>query len=298
MFSIYTHSFLVVDGAMTEIIRPSLYDAYQHIDLTSHNYMDTTSQPTTIHGDIASFSRYLLENRSNRTTKVDTLTSSNGDAAKYDSGNELKCQIKANYGGAIKGLKEEVVESNSGDAIESGNATNGRIGAVADTTGCVMASPEHAAVEASHTSGYKIENLKEDIIEVSSGDTIKHAKEFDIEATHTGGYALKATGEVAIETTTRDAMNCLKGDAVGIVIGDKIPTEGDSEPHEQEVFGRIYEDASTCVTTQETNSEKNTDGHYTYATKKVFTVVGPVCESGDFLGKVIINIVCCLLYLK
>ena len=40
-----TKNFVVVDGSMSALIRPSLYDAYQHIELTSpgkHNSPQTS----------------------------------------------------------------------------------------------------------------------------------------------------------------------------------------------------------------------------------------------------------------
>ena len=34
----FCHRFVVVDGAMTEVIRPCLYGAYHHIDLTDKTH--------------------------------------------------------------------------------------------------------------------------------------------------------------------------------------------------------------------------------------------------------------------
>lgn len=46
-----TKDFIVVDGSMSALIRPSLYDAYQHIELTSpsaaeHKTFDIVGMPT------------------------------------------------------------------------------------------------------------------------------------------------------------------------------------------------------------------------------------------------------------
>ena len=38
-----TKNFVVVDGSMSALIRPSLYDAYQHIELTAPSESSTNS---------------------------------------------------------------------------------------------------------------------------------------------------------------------------------------------------------------------------------------------------------------
>lgn len=54
-------NFVVVDGSMAELIRPSLYDAYQHIELTAPH--DTEVQKFDVVGPVCESADFLGKDR-------------------------------------------------------------------------------------------------------------------------------------------------------------------------------------------------------------------------------------------
>ncbi|PWA44053.1 pyridoxal-dependent decarboxylase family protein [Artemisia annua] len=58
-----TKNFIVIDGSMAELIRPSLYDAYQHIELVSPSPPDATISTFDVVGPVCESADFLGKNR-------------------------------------------------------------------------------------------------------------------------------------------------------------------------------------------------------------------------------------------
>nr|GFD43880.1 pyridoxal-dependent decarboxylase family protein [Tanacetum cinerariifolium] len=55
--------FIVIDGSMAELIRPSLYDAYQHIELVSPPPPDAAVSTFDVVGPVCESADFLGKNR-------------------------------------------------------------------------------------------------------------------------------------------------------------------------------------------------------------------------------------------